>query len=69
MSDKAACRKFKPERLYRIRIFLKNISVMRRTHVISLFSLTVSFYRIPIDGGLFLFGKSGYVYLCNMVER
>lgn len=35
MSDKAACRKFKPERLYLIRILLENISVMRRTHVMS----------------------------------
>lgn len=69
MSDKAACRKFKSERLYLIRIFLKNISVIRQTHVISRFSLTVICDRVPNDGGLFLFGKSGYVYSCNMVER
>lgn len=35
MSDKDVYRKFKPERLYLIRILLENISVMRRTHVMS----------------------------------
>lgn len=35
MSDKDVYWKFKPERLYRIRILLEDISVMRRTHVMS----------------------------------